>query len=307
MLRNEERKMLIEAHEKGYKSKELADIFGIDKSSVNRMVRQYKKTGSYELRTYNCGRKSVLTDSDLKNISELIDANPDITINEIIEKLNLKIKNEAVRKAVIKMGYVYKKKSLHASGVNAPDVADQRNKWIKSLPELDKSKLVFLDESGVNTDFTRIYGRSLGGLRCVDNVPLSTPKNTTILSSIRLSGDTAYTAYQGGTTNENFIDYLKNVLSPTLKKDDIIVMDNMRTHHSKAVKKAIEELKLNVIYLPPYSPDFNPIEKMWSKIKSVLRKLKIRAFSELKSGVDSAFSCVTPNDCKGWFSTCFAG
>jgi len=85
------------------------------------------------------------------------------------------------------------------------------------------------------------------------------------------------------------------------------VMDNMRTHHSKAVKKAIEELKLNVIYLPPYSPDFNPIEMMWSKIKSVLRKLKIRAFSELKSGVDSAFSCVTPNDCKGWFSACFVG
>lgn len=115
MLKNEERKLLVEAHEKGYKSKELADIFGIDVSSVNRIVRQYKRTGSYELRTYNCGRKSVLTDNDLKNISELIDANHDITINEIIEKLNLKLKNEAVRKAVIKMGYVYKKKSVHAS------------------------------------------------------------------------------------------------------------------------------------------------------------------------------------------------
>ncbi len=115
MLKNEERKLLVEAHEKGHKSKELADIFGIDESSVNRIVHQYKKTGSYKLRTYNCGRNSVLTDDDLKNISELIDTNPDITINEIIEKLNLKVKNEAVRKAVIKMGYVYKKKSLHAS------------------------------------------------------------------------------------------------------------------------------------------------------------------------------------------------
>jgi len=93
----------------------LADIFGIDESSVNRIVRQYKKTDSYELRTYNCGRKPVLTDDDLKNISELIDTNPDSTINEIIDKLNLKVKNEALRKAVIKMGYVYKKKSLHAS------------------------------------------------------------------------------------------------------------------------------------------------------------------------------------------------
>ncbi len=115
MLKNEERKLLVEAHEKGYKSKELADIFGIDKSSVNRIIRQYKKTGSYELRTYKCGRKSILTETDLENVSRLIDINPDITINEIIEKLNLKAKNETVRRAVIKMGYVYKKKSLHAS------------------------------------------------------------------------------------------------------------------------------------------------------------------------------------------------
>ena len=187
--------------------------------------------------------------------------------------------------------------------MNAPDVVNQRNEWIKNLPKLDKNKLVFLDESGVNTDFTLIYGRSLGGTRCVDNIPLNTPKNTTILSSIRLNGETAYITYQGGTTCEKF----KNVLAPTLREDDIVVMDNMRTHHSKAVKKVIEELKINVIFLPPYSPDFNPIEKMWSKIKSVLRKLKIRALSDLKSGVHIAFSKITPNDRAGWFSSRFIG
>lgn len=191
--------------------------------------------------------------------------------------------------------------------MNAPDVVKQRNEWIKALSELDKNKLVFLDESGVNTDFTRIYGRSLGGTRCVDNAPLNTPKNTTILSSIRLNGEQAYTTYQGGTTNEKFIDYLKNVLAPTLRDGDIVVMDNMRTHHSKAVKKAIEKMKISVIYLPPYSPDFNPIEKMWSKIKAILRKLKIRVLSDLKFGVHIAFSQVTPNDCAGWFSSCFIG
>jgi len=82
---------------------------------------------------------------------------------------------------------------------------------------------------------TRRYGRSSGGNRCVDNAPLTKSKNTTILSSIRLNGETAYTTYQGGTTNEKFVDYLKNVLAPTLHEDDIVVMDNMRTHHSKAV------------------------------------------------------------------------
>ena len=92
------------------------------------------------------------------------------------------------------------------------------------------------------------------------------------------------------------------MLAPTLEPDDIVVMDNMRTHHSKAVKKVIDKLKINVIYLPPYSPDFNPIENMWSKIKAILRKLKVRVLSELSSVIELAFSLVSHSDCLGWFS-----
>ena len=115
MLGNEERKLLVYAYEKGYKTKDLSEIFKISINSVNRIIRQKKRTGSCELKTYNCGRKSILTETNLKHISELIDAQPDITIDEIIEKLCLKATNETVRKAVVKMGYVYKKKSLYAS------------------------------------------------------------------------------------------------------------------------------------------------------------------------------------------------
>lgn len=186
--------------------------------------------------------------------------------------------------------------------VNAPDVAQKRKKWAEELPKYDKNKLVFLDESGVNTNLTRIYGRAFGGNRCVDKVPLSTPSNTTILSSVRLNGETAYTTYSGGTTSDKFIDYLRNVLAPTLHNGDIVVMDNMRTHHAKAVRAVVEELKINVIFLPPYSPDLNPIEMMWSKIKAILRKMKIRTVSELDSGINFAFSQITLSDCFGWFS-----
>ncbi len=189
--------------------------------------------------------------------------------------------------------------------MNAPDVAAKRKSWIEHLSELDKNKLVFIDESGVNTNLTRIYGRAFGGKRCVDSTPINTPQNTTVLSSIRLNGETAYTTYQGGTTKDKFIDYLKDVLVPTLHDGDIVVMDNMRTHHSKAVKKIIEEYKINVLFLPPYSPDFNPIEKMWSKIKSVLRKLKIRDLDNLSNAIKFSFSCVNPSDCVGWFGSSF--
>ena len=130
--------------------------------------------------------------------------------------------------------------------------------------------LVFLDESGVNTNLTRLYGRALSSQRAVDHAPLNTPQTTTVLSSIRLNGEKAFTTYQGGTTGERFVQYLKETLLPTLKPGDIVVMDNMRSHHVKAVREVLEEKGMKVLYLPPYSPDLNPIEKMWSKMKALL-------------------------------------
>lgn len=187
--------------------------------------------------------------------------------------------------------------------MNAPDVKEKRKAWVKTIIEYPPEKLVFLDESGVNTDMTRIYGRAIGGARAVDNAPINTPANTTILSSIRLNGETVYTTYNGGTTGDKFVDYLKNILIPTLSKGDVIIMDNMRSHHVKAVREVIENVKMILLYLPPYSPDLNPIEEMWSKVKAVLRKLKIRVSTELPAAIHSAFSCITSEDCHGWFNS----
>ena len=159
--------------------------------------------------------------------------------------------------------------------VSAFDVKAAREIWTEMLKQCEAGKLVFLDESGVNTDLSRRYGRAIGGERSVDKVPLNTPENTTILSSVRLNGETAYTIYNGGTTREKFLDYLKNVLIPTLHTGDIVIMDNMRTHHVKEVRTLLQEAGLKLLYLPAYSPDLNPIENMWSKIKAILRKLKI--------------------------------
>ena len=188
--------------------------------------------------------------------------------------------------------------------MNVPDVAEQRKEWSKTISEFDENSLVYLDESGVNTDMTRIYGRSLGGTRCIDHAPLNTPKNTTILSSVRLNGKTAYTTYSGGTTKEKFVDYLENVLIPTLKDGDVLIMDNMRSHHVKEVAETVSKSNKNltILYLPPYSPDFNPIEMMWSKIKAILRKLKIRDNEKLPLAVKDAFNCISVSDCLGWFS-----
>lgn len=151
---------------------------------------------------------------------------------------------------------------------------------------------------------TRRYARSKSNERAVDRTPLSTPRNTTILSSIRLDGKTVHTVYEGGTTAERFAEYLNDCLLPTLSRDDIIVMDNMRSHHAKAVKEILDESGIRYLYLPPYSPDLNPIEKMWSKLKAYLRKVKVRTASELPDAIEKAFSTVRSSDCFGWFRSC---
>ncbi len=106
------------------------------------------------------------------------------------------------------------------------------------------NSLVFLDESGINTDLTRLYGRAPSSQRVVDHTPLNTPKTTTVLSSIRFNGEKAFTTYQGGTTGEQFVTYLKETLLPTLHSGDIVGMDNMRSHHVKAVRDVLEAKNL---------------------------------------------------------------
>lgn len=167
------------------------------------------------------------------------------------------------------------------------------------IKQCEADKLVFLDESGVNTDMSRRYGRAIGG---EDKAPLNTPANTTILPSVKLNGETAYTIYSGGTTREKFLDYFRNTLIPTLHEGDIVVMDNMRTHHVKEVRVLLQKAGMKLQYLPAYSPDLNPIENMWSKIKAILRMLKIRLLPLLLQGIAEAFSLIRPSDCAGWFS-----
>ena len=182
------------------------------------------------------------------------------------------------------------------------DVQEKRREWKEIIKPDMVEHLVFLDESGVNTDLTRLYGRAPSSQRAVDHTPLNTPQTTTVLSSVRLNGEKAFITYQGGTTGERFVQYLKDTLFPTLRPGDIVVMDNMRSHHVKAVREILEGKGMKLLYLPPYSPDLNPIEKMWSKMKSILRKWKIRCMNQLHDAISKALACVSQTDCLHWFA-----
>ena len=180
-------------------------------------------------------------------------------------------------------------------------MAQQRKEWKNEQDTLQTSRLVFLDESGVNTGMTRLYGRAMQGERVQEAVPDTRFHRTTILSSVRLDGTTMPFVFEGALNGDIFRVYIQKLLAPSLKPGDIVIMDNLSSHKVSGIREAIESVGASILYLPPYSPDLNPIELMWSKIKAILRKLKVRAKELLDDAIAFAFDSVSITDIFGWF------
>ena len=150
---------------------------------------------------------------------------------------------------------------------------------------------------------TRLYARGIKGKRVYDYVPDTRWEAMSIISSLRLSGETESLVYKNSLTGDFFKQYLKEILCPSLKPGDIVIMDNLSCHKVKGVRELIEGTGARLEYLPPYSPDLNPIEKMWSKIKVILRKMKCRSEEKLFEGIREAFLQVSKFDALGWFNS----
>lgn len=151
---------------------------------------------------------------------------------------------------------------------------------------------------------TRLYGRARGGARCRDAAPHGGWHTTTMLGAIRLSGETAAMVIEGATDAAVFREYIRQVLCPTLRPGEIVVMDNLAPHHDAEVEALIREAGAEVLFLPPYSPDLNPIESMWSKVKAFLRKAKARTTDALLEAIRDALRSVTADDARSWFNEC---
>ena len=166
------------------------------------------------------------------------------------------------------------------------------------------SKLKFFDEAGSNLAMTRPYGRGAKGERVIETVPQNYGENITMLATLSLSGIAAPMTINGAVDGVVFKVYVREVLCPTLTDGDIVIMDNLPAHKVAGIKELIEATGAKLIYLPPYSPDLNPIEKCWSKIKTYLRKAKARTRAELEKALQAALLLVTEEDAQGWFRSC---
>jgi transposase len=169
---------------------------------------------------------------------------------------------------------------------------------------LDARSLVFVDEMGTNTSLSPVYGWAKKGERARCAVPRNRGKNTTVLASMSMEGMGPSLAVEGATTARVFETYLERVLAPTLRRGRVVVMDNLSAHKVERVREIIEGRGCELLYLPSYSPDLNPIEEAFSKIKGLLRKAQARSREALLEAIGAAISTVSDRDARGFFEHC---
>lgn len=172
------------------------------------------------------------------------------------------------------------------------------------MKKVVQARLRFLDEAGATTILTRLYARALGGSRTTEAVPRNYGQSTSMIATLGVDGVEAPMLIEGSVDTIVFNAYCEQVLQPTLKTGDIIVLDNLGAHRASRIEEITARCGAQVLWLPPYSPDFSPIELMWSKVKAYLKKVKARTQTELEKAIAEALETITLSDCLNWFRHC---
>jgi transposase len=196
------------------------------------------------------------------------------------------------------------KKRLRAAEQDRPDIAAARTAWIAQQPRLAGARLIFLDETWATTNMARSHGRAPRGERLVASVPYGHWHTTTFLCGLRQDGLVAPLVLDGAVNGEAFLAYIEQMLCPTLRSGDIVICDNLSSHKVSGVREAIETCGASLLYLPPYSPDLNPIELAFSKLKRLLRSAAVRTVDALWNTVGQLISNFTANECANYIRHC---
>lgn len=199
------------------------------------------------------------------------------------------------------------KKTAHAAAQDRPDIAEARALWRDQQPLLDPTRLVFIDETWASTNMARARGRAARGQHLVSAVPHGHWMTTTFLAALRHDAITAPLVVGGPINGAIFVAYVEQMLAPTLSPGDIVIMDNLSSHKVKGVREAIEAVGASVCYLPAYSPDLNPIEQVFAKLKALLRKAAERSLDPLWDTIGSLLDQFSAQECQNYLQNCGYG
>ena len=300
------RDRVIEATGNGTSARQAAVRFDVGVSTAIKWVGRLRHSGDRSARRQGRRPGSKL-DAHRDFLLAVIEAAPDATIEELQRRLGeakgVRASTGTIWTFLDRCGLTFKKKSLHAAEQDRPDVVERREDWFEAQLDLDPAKLVFVDESFASTNMARRYGRAPRGVRLRAAVPHGRRQKTTLVAGLRLSGVTAPQLLDGSINGESFLEYVRQVLVPTLAPGDIVVIDNLSSHKSHPVREAIEAAGAQLLFLPPYSPDFNPIEKAFSKLKALLRKAAERTVSGLHQAILRILAAFTASECANSFAS----
>ena len=295
------RERVIEAVEAGASRREAAERFEISVSSAVKWLRCWRDQGRSAPKLRG-GSRSVLEDY-ADRIQAIIGEQPDRTLDEIIEVMRRR-RIPGSRSALwrfLDRHHLTFKKSLRAAEQHRADVARARRRWIRQQGFLDTTRLVFIDETATSTNMVRLRGRGLRGERLVSYVPQGHWKTVTFVAALRHDKMLAPMFIDGPMNGEIFLAYVEQCLAPTLKRDDIVVLDNLPAHKVPGVKEAIEAASATLRYLPQYSPDLNPIEMPFSKFKAFLRKASEQTVAGLGRRIGSFVRTLSRTECRNYF------
>ena len=285
--------------------RQIAIRFRVAYRFVRKLTQQYRETGKIQPKQRTKQTPTKLSEEPLESLKTLVESNNDATLAELCDLLEqsvgVRIGVSTLFRMLEKLNLTLKK-TLHPDEKETERVQQKRVEFWQLVQGFLAQDLIFIDESGVDLALTR--ARAPKGQRTHGKRPSNRGKRASILSVISLGELMTYSKLMGSIDGLTFEAFISQKLVPKLWKGACVIMDNCSIHLAQEVRKLIEDVGAKLIFLPPYSPDFSPIENCFSKIKSILRSIGARSYPELAEAIDEAFSQVSLSDLRNWFSHC---
>jgi transposase len=302
------REKVVAAYQNGEESMRcLAKHFRVSFSFVSNLLKRVKDTGEIAPKPHRGGRSSSIKTQGQNFIKDLIESQPDLILEEIRDRYNEQFEpvgQSTIDRTLTKLKLTRKKKTLFDPRKNTPENQNLLQNYEKNIEPFEAKDLIFIDETGSVRNMTRRHARSPKGQRAHCENSLTRGTRISTIGALGTEGLLTAFCYEGTMTGFLFAFFVEQFLVPVLTPSNVVILDNAKVHYDEDAIAMIEATGAGVLFLPPYSPELNPIEHIWSKVKNFIKKTVISTTEELYQAIEDALETITPLDAKNCFQHC---
>ena len=286
--------------------RETAKIFNVSPDTVHLLRKLFIETGSLSPRERSSEYPHLITPTGETYLKLLLDKEVDLTLEELCNRyeddFGIRVSIGTMFNTLKLLNITRKKKTFSDPKKGSDEVKSKKESYDIQIESIPQEQRFYLDETGTCLNMTPLYGRSLQGERVYDERPTNPGQRVNTVAILSKEGIKAQYSYMGSLNAKSFIPYLETFVLPCMCNGQTLIMDNHPVHRAEAVQDFLNINKINFLYLPPYSPDLNPIEEAFSKIKQYIKKQKARTVDKLLNVIKDALETITPNDANGYFN-----